>query len=308
MKLSLKYCLTVVLIYFSLQEATQANLPINSSAEKTPNQILGDGYKSQFFGSNISSTTSTLHHNEATVGFQITGYGINDRFFIGTSPWMALDYKLYHLAGRYRFIETASVSQSLTVQYFKSADEGCRREGQKYLSYNAQTDALEENTSCSLYHYKQENLWTTWTAQQDLSDRVTLHFNQHINYYWDQTRPFSMRRPSNDKTPWQLISARMAKVDLENDFFIASEIGLLDWEKNPIHLHSSFMIGALKEAFSFHVGLSMTSTPTAYFAKNRKDYQQELRTSPTGFNGNLDENKITNDFSFHPEVAVQIYF
>ncbi len=278
-----------------------------SSQQYTP-PTSPQKYKSKFFGSNISSTTQTLAANDTTVGFQITGYGINDKLFIGTSPWMAIDYRLYHLATRYRFEETDNQSKSLTVQYFKSAEHGCRGQIQKYLAYDSQKDTYSNREFCGLYHYEQENIWTTWTSQYEISDKVTLHLNQHINYYWDQTRPFSMRRPSNNKTPWQLNSAVMAQIHLPQDFFIASEIGLLDWEKNPLHVHSSLMVGALKEGFSFHAGLSLTSTPFAFTSKAKSDYQQKLRTSGSGFNDELDEDQIKNDFSLHPELAIQFYF
>lgn len=269
-----------------------------------------DEKSSRFFGSNISSTTSTLEKGDATLGFQIASYGISENFMFGTSPWMAIDYKLFHLATRYRFSETDDSSTAITAQYFKSTQAGCRSPLEKYESYDPSTEKFVEYSNCKYgYAYEQENLWTIWTYEMLISGETSLYLNQHLNYYWDQTRPFSLRRPSNDKTPWQLNSAVMIQHFIQPEIFIAAEFGLLDWEKNPVHIHSSFMVGALKNSFSFHAGFSVTSTPEGFGSSNKFDYQQYLRrTSGRGYNDQLDESRIRNDFSVHPEITAQLYF
>jgi len=44
---------------------------------------------------------------------------------------------------------------------------------------------------------------------------------------------------------------------IQPEIFIAAEFGLLDWEKNPVHIHSSLMVGAATTISSTNPELGM---------------------------------------------------
>lgn len=270
-------------------EAQVVESPVAPVTIKAPDLILANNTFQN--GHNLSATSDLLAPGRCAIGIDIIACGITDSLMIGASPWMYIDYNMYAGAVRALLDEDAEGNRwGLQVNYFKTFKERAK---------------VDEELSKANY-YQMEAVWVMFIRSLNYDPHYRLHINFHANYYMDERMPFSLRRPFVNKTPYQFNFTLLHEVDLVRGWFLFGEMGLLDFARNPIHIHSGVSIGRTAETWGFHLGFSMSSTGRALFgATTREDYQQNLlSTSAQGYDQELDRANVENDFSLHPEFSL----
>lgn len=253
-------------------------------------------------GHNLSSTSNVLESGQCTIGFLHAACGISDKLTLGTSPWIIADYKMTAIALRQQVSKNENTTEAFQVSYFKTFED--RRE--VYFKNNDFSSGDETEYS----GYEMEAIWTMYIRSKKLAPHFTLHYNLHINYYFNEVAPFSFRRPYENPSPWQINASTLYEVELVQRWFIQGELGLLDIINSPLHTHAGVTIGRKWDSGYFYFGFSYTSTLKALFAPNeREDYQMRLITNEEeGYDSEKNTRSIDYDYSIHPELTIQFFF
>lgn len=258
----------------------------------------------KLLGHNLSNTSNVLDPGECTIGFLHAGCGVSEKLTVGSSPWMALSYKMAALALRYQLSHSANQQESFQLSYLKTFEK-------RYNYFEVEKDEFGFKNSVEKFRgYEMESLWMMYVRSKKLAPHFTLHYNFHINYYFNETAPFSLRRPYEDPSPWQLNATTLFEVDLYKGWFIQGELGLLDIINSPVHTHAGVSLGWKWSKGYISLGFSQTSTFKALFSPDdREDYGYYLISrEEEGYESELDLDKIDNDYSIHAEITAQFFF
>lgn len=253
-------------------------------------------------GHNLSNTSNVLNKGECTVGFLHAACGINEKLTLGTSPWMIGEYKMAAIALRQQVSKNENTTKAFQVSYFKTFGE---REEVKVDDSQYESGYKIEYTG-----YEMEALWFMYIRSKKLAPHFTLHYNFHVNYYFNEVAPFSLRRPYMEPNPWQINASTLFEVDLVQRWFIQGELGLLDIINSPMHTHAGVSLGRKWNSGYFYFGFSYTSTLKALFApRDRVDYQMYLNTeTEDGYDSEMSSKSVEYDYGIHPELTVQFFF
>lgn len=242
-------------------------------------------------GHNVSPTTYMLEKRQCTVGIQVAACGLSERWMVGTIPWLYANYNMLSLVNRVR-LKTYETGGAWSAQfsYFKTYPQA---RSQKYITYP----------------YRMEAYWLQFTRSLPMARHYRMYLNVAANYYADDKRPFSLRRPIPNRNAGQLNLSILNEVALVNRWFIMGELGGLDVAQPSPYIHAGMSFGRSGYTYEWHLGFSLTATPVALFnPRSRRDYQQELRDTERGFNQELDREKTKRDYAIHPEFALQYFF
>jgi hypothetical protein len=250
---------------------------------------------------NVSATTNMMDRHECTVGIQILGCGVTEKWSLGTSPWLYINYNMANVLSRFTLKEYENKDRwSLQVSYFKTYKKhttvGTNADGSQY-TYNTGP-------------FQMEALWLMWLRSFHLSPHYTVHMNFHDNYYWDDTYPFSIRRPIPGRSHFQFNLTSLHEIDLVNGWFVLGEIGFLDFTQPVLYIHSGSSIGYSGKSWSFHIGFTVDGSINSLFfgGDDRRDYQQHLRSDPLGYGRGISYTQATWDYAMHPEFELQYFF
>ncbi len=242
----------------------------------------------KLLGHNLSMTSYVLKKGECTFGFVFTGCGINDKSSLGFSPWLVHDYKMMSVGWRQQLRTKKRTASAIQAIYFKTYED-------------------RENSDNS---YKMEALWLTGVHSKIYTRTFAAHYNFALNYYFDETMPFSLRRPYRDPVPAQANASILLESKLYKTWFMLGELGLLDMLNDPLHTHAGLSVGHKWKKGYIYFGFTYTSTFHAMFEPTkRSDYQQELAESRgPAYEGDLSPSKVKYDYSIHPEMSFQYFF
>lgn len=256
-------------------------------ADQNPPAILRE--HDFLVGHNLTATSDVLDGKTCSLGLQVLACRVGARTALGLSPWMLTNYRMYAVALRHVFSEDG---------------EGNRWGGQ--VSYYQTWTKRGPND----INYEMTALWLQGIRTYQVRDDYRLHLNVDVNYYFDDTMPFSLRRPSLTRSPWQFNVTSLHQVALTKGWFILGELGLLDVFRKPLHTHSGVSIGWENSWLSWHLGYSVSASLEAFFNPTyRIDYQQVLLAYPGAtFHDQLDPGSTYNDYGLHPEFALQATF
>jgi hypothetical protein len=243
-------------------------------------------------GHNVSSTSYLMDKWQCTAGIQVAGCGLTKNWTVGTVPWLYFNYNMYSVVNRVR-LKTYDSGGTWTAQlsYFKTFPQA---RNSKYLTYP----------------YEMEAYWLQWIRSIPMAKHYRIYANIHTNYYANDKRPFSVRRPIPNRNAGQINLTTLHEVALYKRWFMLAEIGLLEiLQPAPPYAHLGFSVGRSGITYEWHLGFTMTSTPIGLFnPRSRRDYQQELRDTERGFNQYLDREKTKRDYAIHPEFSLQYFF
>lgn len=238
------------------------------------------------FGHNLSHTDRNLPDNSCTAGIQIVACGNKD-FLIGTSPFLFEGYNMMNLYIRANIKRGKKVNHSLELALFDTYDE-------------------------NIDNYKMKAVWGYYITTFKVSNNYKMHLNTILGYYMDDTYPFSLRRPTIKKSPYQLNISTLHEGILSEHISLLGELGIIHLTDTYPRLHTGFSLVFKSKQMLVQVGLSMSSTfyaldPDAN-SFSRHDYQRELISTYKGYNSQIDPEKVKYDFSIHPEISFQLYF
>lgn len=254
-----------------------ADLNSRNMAEKGP------------LGQNLTATTHLIPKYQCAIGFQATGCGLTSFLAVAFSPWLAADYRMTNFFVRSKWAAVGNLTFGHQLAYFKST-----RQPPLYSSRD---------------FYNMEAIWNSFLLTQVITPDLKVHWNQHLNYYIEESHPFSLRRPSSNLTPWQFNSSMLIEANLTQGFFMLGELGLLDWTRPPNHFHFGASIGRKTTNWEWHGGFSISATLASWFTQGtRVDLQGQNLGNELGQNQAYGEQELDQDFSLHPEFSVQYYF
>jgi hypothetical protein len=154
-------------------------------------------------GHNLTPTSGTLQQGEITAGSYALAIGITDHLTLGTSPWLIWMYNMPALSARYSF-DLDGLFTRLTVEqlFFKTFHYGANM-------------------------YQQESGWTRVTASRRFDHFYTLHTNLGLQYFSDDTVPFSLRPIPTNQTPITWSTSILQELNFTESFGAFVESGLL---------------------------------------------------------------------------------
>jgi hypothetical protein len=254
--------------------------------------------KNRPFGHNLSHT-DYFPENSCSVGLQVVACG-KKRWAIGTSPFLISIYNMNNIYFLTRLgREINGNKKTLQVAYFNTFSE---------------EDIDNPNNSSRRLNskYQQHSVMAYYIYSQNVRDNYRLHWNTSVSYFFDDKQPFSLRRPTYHRRKYQLNFTTLHEVKMTEFMGIQGELGMIHLEDRYPRVHTGASLFFKSKHWLFQLGFTLTSTPDGLFVNpvepNRFDYQQELRLNKNGYNDPFDKNKIKEDFSMHPEIAIQYLF
>ncbi len=232
--------------------------------------VLHAEQKSILFGHNLATTAQTLDKNQITAGTYVLAYGITDDLLIGTSPWMLAGYNLENivLKLKYNLFEYQKISHQLT--YFKSNPMFGEKYQQISMSY-----------------------WLTHAIE---FERYTLNTTFNYMYFWDENRPFSLRREPFYNQAQQFTLTTLHQFYFTDETILQFELGILGLNyKYPNLSAGASWMHIFSNAWSTQIGASFSKRFTGpaypdyddFYIKNYENY---------------------SDNSIHPEIQIQYWF
>jgi hypothetical protein len=238
-------------------------------------------------GHNVTQTANSLPAGRCTFGTTIAACGLGTDLTVGTSPWLWGGYNMYNLYTRWQFSHPANVEKAVQAAYFKTYSIG---------------DRIGPSSPDG---YDMESLWLYYIQSHKVSKEYTFHWNLQGAYYWNDRKPFSIRRPQVNKNPFQFNAMTLHEVHLIGNFVMQGEIGILGVTESWPALHSGVTFGYHGHSWAFQFGASATGPIGAWFDTTRYDNHALALKTPQGSHQDFTDEQMSRDFSIHPEIALQ---
>lgn len=153
-------------------------------------------------GHNFTPTSYTLPVRRVALGNYAVAYGITDSWTIGTSPWLILAYNMPMLETKIGFCLDSFVQRvSIDVNYFKT------------FSYRRNL-------------YQQESTLIRVTGSHQFSEAYTLHLSLGHQYFFDNTRPFSLHLISGNGSRSSFNLTTLSEIHVISGLGAFIELGL----------------------------------------------------------------------------------
>ena len=285
-----------VLFLFSLWAS-----PLWAQEKLDPFILRPEGSTVVPFGHNLSATSYLLEKNECTIGAQVIGCGVADNFALMTSPWLFTSYNMANFFARYRLEKKAKSETTVELAYFKTygSDLGSGAsydELGKYHEYYGEKD------------YQMEAFWLRWIRGERINSHFASHLNVNLQYYIDDRRPFSLRRPSARHHREQLDVSDLLEAHLVSSAYLVGEVGAMDVISNLPHLIVGSSLQWRAVNWMAHLGFSINGSSSSLFVGDRFDGQRKLHDSVRSYDENLSDDYEKKDYGIHPEFSLQYYF
>jgi len=224
------------------------------------------------FGHNLASTSETLPKGQATVGSYALGYGITDRFTVATSPWMIFGYNLNNIVARHSVPIDADNELGQQLGFFESNANWGNSYIMRALSYSL-----------------------TWKTVLDPS--YTLYVCGNYMYFWNEKKPFSLRREPYNDLPYQISISTLHQFHISQNFLTQFEVGVLGANYTYPFLHGGASVGYFGKSISYQLGASVSRVgdPNRW---QKPDYVGKTAV----------EGESAEAISVHPEVQLQAWF
>jgi hypothetical protein len=164
-------------------------------------------------GHNLTPTSYTLSKTQTTVGTYAVAYGVTDFWTIGTSPWLDYAYNMPAINTRLNLLKNSEgLIVSTDVSYFK-------------------TFPYANNL------FQQESLFARVIVSKMLSEFYTLHNSFGYQYFWDDTRPFSLRLISGNGDRYNTSVSTLHELRLFKNMGVLGEFGVIGLNYATQYLH-----------------------------------------------------------------------
>lgn len=259
-------------------------LPISLLANDSISTAVVERQVPVSFGHNLTATSHVMNEGGCTFGFQVAGCGVSEKLSLVTSPWLIGDYNSYNFFARYQYEKNEDRVEAVQLAVFKSF-------GGEYDMFAA---------------------WLTWIRGYLIRPGYNLFLNVQFANYFEEERPFSLRRPRIWGTSTELSISTLHEVELVNGFYIQGEVGVLGVVRKYPLLHTGASMQWRSQRWLIQAGFSMTGTIHALFSPNRRFDSAVLLSNGDDHKVESSSEFITDfikyDFSVHPEIAVQYFF
>jgi hypothetical protein len=274
----------LILLFSPLIQAQEAatEAPVVKASEEARFVTLGH---------NVTQTANGLPPGRCTVGTTILACGAGSDLTFGTSPWLWGSYNMYNIYTRWQIGNTESHKTAFQAAYFKTYETG------------------KDTTRADFTGYQMESAWVYWIQSHPITKDYTFHWNIQGAYYWNDRKPFSIRRPQVERNPWQFNLMTLHEVRLVGNFVMQGELGILGVTERWPALHSGVTFGYQGHSWAFQFGASGTGPLSGWFGTSRHDYHADaVHRSSEGFDRKFTDDELSQDFSIHPEIFIQYVF
>jgi hypothetical protein len=290
------------------QSTAPAVAPADSDLARAAELMVQPEAKYVDLGDNVTQTAYVLEKARCTFGSWAAGCGVTDKLMLITSPWLLTQYNMWNFWARLQVEKHESHESAVQLAYFKTYDTGRNypvesNPGSPMAGYYC------SNTLSCFNGYEMEAAWLYWLSSERITRDYVFHWNFQVAYYWDDTKPFSLRRPQAWKTPWQVNLMSLHEVHMLGPYYLRGEVGFLGIDGKFPALHSGVALQYRKNSWSCQLGATASGYLNAWFTTGRFDYQaQALSNSRDGLHQNFSDGQLIDDFSIHPEIFLQYTF
>lgn len=230
------------------------------------------GWASISFGHNLATTSETLEKGQFTAGNYALAYGLSEKWTFAVSPWMIFGYNLNNFIFRNSMEFDLDHELGQQVVYFETNPSFGKKYEMKSLSY-------------------------TLTWKTVLNPRYNLYVSGNYMYFWNEVRPFSLRRePYNDR-PYQFSLSTLHQFHVSDKFLTQFELGVLGLSYAYPFFHGGASVVYLSKDYSIQVGASVSRVG-----------QPETWRRPEFENQVAVEGESVEAISVHPEIQLQAWF
>lgn len=275
-------------------------------AYKSPS-ISKSRSRSIVVGHNVTPTASSPKKGVWTVGNYALGVGITDSIFLATSPWVWTSYNTANIHLKVSAPVNRKVRVGVFASYFESYDSA------EFLV--KQPTGLHASTFSSTSKISDTNRYQWQSASAHLvssieaSDSVTVNFNAHYAYFWNDDFPYSIRMdPGRDSLRGQVDLSTLTEVKMsDSELSWLFELGALGVNYAAPYLQLGGSLVYKDESWLVQFGASYS------VAFNEAGYQSgwmpgryDSRTHYTN-DGQAYRQRYLQT-ALHPEVQLQYFF
>lgn len=263
-----------------------------------------------YSGLNVTQTANVYPVKRCTIGTQLLGCGITNELTLATSPWLDIQYNMYNANLRYQLSERENLSRALQLSYFKTYDthrklpDGASPNDASYDPYFCYYLSSE---GC-FTGYDMDAAWLYFAQSEKISPQFTFHWNVQAAYYWNDRKPFSLRRPQIGTSPWQFNLMTAYEFHMTGPWFLQTELGILGVTRKYPPFHTSATVSYRARNIAIQVGFSATGALQAWLNRDREDYHSAALSTNEGLKREFTEDELKKDFSIHPELFLQYFF
>ena len=192
--------------------------------------------KITLLGHNLTPTTYSLPQGKFTAGTYALAYGVTDHWTIGTSPWFDVLYNMPTVVNRISFTLNTFIERlNVELHYFKTFPYGLNR-------------------------YIQESFFARVTGSHKFTAAYTLNVSAGYQYFFVDTRPYSLRLISGKSTPYNASVSTLSEIRLLDRFGVFLEMGVLGLNYSVPYLHLGASAFYHWDWGFFQFGFSQTSS------------------------------------------------
>lgn len=250
----------LILLAFILVYA-QAGYAVDAAAPALPQKS---------FGHNLAPSNETLSKGQWTAGSYYLGTGITDDLTVGLSPWILFGYNLDNLIIKYKHKFQSDEYMSHQLAFFTTNNQLGNRYKQTSLSYWLTYGPSFENYKCL--------------------------FTLNYMYFWNETRPFSLRREPFNNQAQQITITSLHQFQFSPRTILQFELGILGINysfpnlsagASWLHYFASNWSTQIGASFSKRIGYPRSPDPNDTYIKAEENYYSD---------------------SIHPEIQFQYWF
>lgn len=199
-----------------------------SAADEFPSNL-------PLLGHNLTPTSYTIPEGHFTPGTFAVAYGITGDWSIGTSPWIIAAYNMPMIESKFGFrTDTFFQHASLDLNYFRTFEYG----------FN---------------FYKQESTFVRLTGSHRFSETYTLHISAGHQYFFDDTKPYSLRLIPGNGSRTNLSLSTLNEFHLfAKGLGVFAEVGLMGLNYSVPWLHTGLSAFYYRNWGLFQLGVSRT--------------------------------------------------
>ncbi len=290
------------------RQTPKLQIEVNPTKSETKKQN-SERSKSVSFGHNVAQTSNVFPAGDCTIGTYLFACGITDKLTMGMSPWLYVSYNADNVMLRYQIYNKPKETQTVQLAYIKTYKPFKKMPSQTDSSSPSyDPDYCVASRKCFI-GYEMDTLWSYFIHTVRYTKSYNLHLNAQLAYYWNDTKPFSIRRPQAVRTEWQSNISVLNEVQLYKSFYLNGEFGILGISEKYPALHSGVTIDYRGINWSVRLGGSGTGNLAGWWGVDRFDYHSyALYASEEGLDRKFADSELQKDFSVHPEIYVQYSF
>ncbi len=258
-------------------------------------------------GHNVTPSAATPKKGTWTVGNYAMGAGITDSVFLATSPWIWSSYNTANIHLKLSTPVSRKVRVGFFGSYFQSYDSGPFLVSQP-TGLHASTQSTKRVVS-DTNRYQWQSASAHLISSVEASDAITVNFNAHYAYFWNDDFPYSIRMdPGRDSLRGQVDVSTLTEFKIpDTEMSWLFELGALglNYAAPYLQIGSSLVYKDQSWLVQFGASYSVAFNEARYqtgWAPGRYDSRTHTTSDGQAYRQRYLQTAL------HPEVQVQYFF